>query len=83
MPHRELGKDCMAETQPTLGKQAGQDWVVSDITTAPQYSELGGAGKRCPHFADEETKVHRGQVTSEHIARKRQSQDYAFCLLWK
>lgn len=68
----------MAETSPTLVKQAGHGWVVSDITTAPQYSELGGAKNKCPHFADAETKAHRGQVTSEHMARKRQSQNYAF-----
>lgn len=58
-----LGEGCMTETPPHFGKWAGQEWVVSDITTAPQYSELGGAGNRCPHFADKETEAHRGQAT--------------------
>lgn len=38
----------MAETHLPLWKGAGEDLVISDITTAPQYSDLGGSGNRCP-----------------------------------
>lgn len=78
MPHREAGKRLHGRDQSHLGEAGRTRLGGVDITTAPQYSELGGAKNKCPHFADAETKAHRGQVTSEHMARKRQSQNYAF-----
>lgn len=52
----------MAETHLPLAKGAREDLVISDTTTAPQYSELGGSGNRCPHFADKKSEGHSGQM---------------------